>query len=149
MSAALQLQLSALGRPVLSESGIVSLRAEDASGSFGIRPGHADLLTVLNVGVLSWTLASGQTRYCAVRRGVLMVTQGRHIDVATREALIDDQLKRLSQTVLTRFRQRDETEQERRNAHQQFELQALREMLRCLKAAPYPVSTMARTGGTA
>ena len=34
---------------VLSETGIASLRGEDASGGFGILPGHADFLTVIDV----------------------------------------------------------------------------------------------------
>ncbi len=35
-------------------TGVASVRAEDESGSFGILAGHADLLTVLTVSVVSW-----------------------------------------------------------------------------------------------
>jgi F-type H+-transporting ATPase subunit epsilon len=37
-----------------------SLRAEDASGSFGIRPGHAPFLTALAISIVSWKTASGR-----------------------------------------------------------------------------------------
>ena len=34
---------------VVDEDGILALRAEDATGSFGILPGHADFLTSLAI----------------------------------------------------------------------------------------------------
>ena len=44
---------------------IVSLRAEDESGSFGIRAGHADYVTLLNACVVRWRTADGVTHFCA------------------------------------------------------------------------------------
>ena len=72
---------------VVDEAGVLALRAEDATGSFGILPGHADFLTSLSISVVSWTGADGVRHYCAVRRGVLSVTAGREIAIATREAV--------------------------------------------------------------
>jgi ATP synthase protein I len=63
-----------------------SLRAEDASGSFGIRPGHAPFLTALAVSIVSWKTA-GLERFCALRGGVLTVTGGSTVAIATREAV--------------------------------------------------------------
>ncbi len=37
---------------VVDEDGVLALRAEDASGSFGILPGHADFLTSLAISVV-------------------------------------------------------------------------------------------------
>jgi F-type H+-transporting ATPase subunit epsilon len=62
---------------------VVSLCAEDESGGFGILTGHADLLTVLPVSVVSWRHADGKMGYCAVRRGVLTVQGGKTIAIAT------------------------------------------------------------------
>jgi alternate F1F0 ATPase F1 subunit epsilon len=63
-----------------------SVRAEDASGSFGIRPGHAPFLTALAISILSWKTA-GLERFCALRGGVLTVTGGSTVAIATREAV--------------------------------------------------------------
>ena len=38
----------------VDETGVTSIRAEDASGGFGILPGHADFLTVLDASVVRW-----------------------------------------------------------------------------------------------
>ena len=38
---------------------VVGLRAEDDSGSFGILAGHADLITVLTMSVVSWRQEDG------------------------------------------------------------------------------------------
>ena len=61
---------------VADHDDVVSVRAEDASGSFGILPGHADLLTVLTPSVVAWRHADGRPGWCAVRRGVLTVRGG-------------------------------------------------------------------------
>ena len=39
---------------VADHADVASVRAEDESGGFGILTGHADLLTVLTVSVVSW-----------------------------------------------------------------------------------------------
>src|SRR5208282_545874 len=87
---------------VVDEDGILSLRAEDATGSFGILPRHADFLTSLAISIVSWQRADGTRHYCAVRRGVLSVNAGRDVAIATREAVTGDDLATLDQTVLGR-----------------------------------------------
>jgi F-type H+-transporting ATPase subunit epsilon len=39
---------------ILVDTDVRSVRAEDASGSFGILSGHADFLTALGVSIVSW-----------------------------------------------------------------------------------------------
>ena len=46
---------------------VLHVRAEDASGAFGILPRHADFLTVLATSVVSWRHADGTEGHCAVR----------------------------------------------------------------------------------
>src|SRR5450631_825152 len=89
---------------VLDEDGVLALRAEDATGSFGILPRHADLLTSLAISVVSWKNRDGIRRFCAVRGGVLTVTGGQDVTIATREAIRGDDLATLDQTILGRFR---------------------------------------------
>jgi ATP synthase protein I len=86
---------------VVDEDGVLALRAEDATGSFGILPQHADFLTSLAISVVSWESSDGTGHYCAVRRGVLSVNGGRDIDIATREAVPGDDLGTLDKTVLS------------------------------------------------
>ena len=77
----------------------VSVRAEDATGGFGIQPGHADFLTVLGPSVLRWRAGGGRWRFCAVRGGVLRVSGGVKLAVACREAVPGDDLATLEAQV--------------------------------------------------
>jgi F-type H+-transporting ATPase subunit epsilon len=89
---------------VVDEDGVGALRAEDATGSFGILPRHADFLTSLAISVVRWESSDGTRHYCAVRRGVLSVIAGRDIAIATREAVPGDDLATLDETILGRSR---------------------------------------------
>jgi F-type H+-transporting ATPase subunit epsilon len=118
---------------VIDASGVTGLRAEDESGSFGILNGHADFLTALAVSVVSWHQADGRQRYCAVRRGVLTVTDGKEVAIATREAIAGDDLERLEQVVLTRFREALEAELTARTESLGLQMKAIRQILRYLR----------------
>ncbi len=132
----IHLVLSSLGAVVVECSGVRSVRAEDASGSFGLLPGHADLLTVLVPGVLSWrTDDDARWQYCAVRGGVLTLRGGRELRIATREAVPGDDLERLEQEVRTRLVEQERRERSARSEARQLELRALRELMRPLRAA--------------
>ncbi len=95
----------------------VSVRAEDASGSFGILPRHADFLTSL---AISRRELAGRRR----RRGTTArcgaacspSPAGRTIAIATREAVPGDDLATLDETVLAPLprRHRDRTDRARR-----------------------------------
>ena len=50
----------------VEEDGVAIVAAEDASGGFGIQPGHADFLTSLAVAVVSWRSRDDTRHYCAV-----------------------------------------------------------------------------------
>jgi F-type H+-transporting ATPase subunit epsilon len=113
---------------------IASLRAEDETGSFGILPGHADMLTVLTTSVVSWHHADGKPGYCAVRRGVLSVQGGQEIAIATREAQRGDDLEILEAQVLTRFLAEAEAERAGRAAALRLHTQAVRRIIEALRA---------------
>jgi F-type H+-transporting ATPase subunit epsilon len=128
----MRLLLTSLGSLVVDHEPIVALRASDASGGFGLLPGHADFLTALGTGIVSWRYADGSARYCAVRGGVLSVAKGT-VSVATRDAILDDNLEHLEATALSVFRTRDESERQARSEDTQLELKALRELMRYLQ----------------
>lgn len=105
-----------------------SLRVMDASGSFGILPGHADFLTRLAVSVVSWTTPEGTSRFCAVRGGALTVSAG-HVAIATREAVPGDDLATLDREVLVRFRAEMDEERVEHVETTRLHLSAMRQML--------------------
>jgi F-type H+-transporting ATPase subunit epsilon len=118
---------------VVDEDGVLALRAEDATGSFGILPRHADFLTSLAISVVRWESNDGTRHYCAVRRGVLSVIAGRDITIATREAVLGDDLATLDATVLGRFRADLETERTEHIQSARLQLNAIRQIMRHLR----------------
>jgi F-type H+-transporting ATPase subunit epsilon len=112
----------------VDEADVASLRAEDASGDFGILSGHADFLTSLAVSVVRWTRQDGAVRFCAVRGGMLSVTAGREIAVATREAVVADDLAGLQLSILTRFHTEIEAERADRAGSTRLQIQAIRQI---------------------
>jgi F-type H+-transporting ATPase subunit epsilon len=115
---------------------IVSLRAEDESGAFGIRTGHADFVTLLTASVVRWTCADGLTRYCAVDGGVLLVARGIQISIACREAIPGDSLESLEAGVRSRHADEDDAARRARVEQLQLHARAVRQMLRYLRPRP-------------
>lgn len=118
---------------------VASIRAEDASGSFGILPGHADFLTALEISVVLWREADGRSGYCAVRNGILTVTGGNDIAIATREALVGDDLDQLETAVLAGYRQHRDAERTSRAASTKLRMQAIRHMVEALQGGPQEI----------
>lgn len=138
----------------VSAENMVSLRAEDDSGWFGILPGHADFLTALAVSVVSWreieegrpvaagdVRSSRRERYCAVRGGVLTVRGGDTVAIATREAVAGDDLERLEDEVLERFRSEADAEASARTGAARLHLAAVQRLMGYLRPAPQEMGT--------
>lgn len=122
----------------VERDGITHLRAEDPSGAFGILPGHADFLTALSLSVLAWRDSAGREAFCAVRGGVLAVSGGDTIAVATAEAVPGDDLAHLETEVLARFRRGEDEEAGARTGAQRLHWTAVRHMLGYLRAGRPP-----------
>jgi len=99
MTAVLCLTIATPAKLVVECDTVVSLQAADASGSFGILPGHTDLLTVVPASVVRWRDDRGTWHYCAVRAGVLEVIDGERVAIACREAVLSDDLAMLEAEV--------------------------------------------------
>jgi F-type H+-transporting ATPase subunit epsilon len=111
---------------ILLDQDIDSLRAEDASGSFGILSHHAPFLTALSISILSWR--QGQTEgFCALRGGVMVV--GKTTQIATPEAVLGDDLATLDTQVLTRFRTEAEAERVEHVEALRLQMTAIRQMI--------------------
>ena len=136
MSAALHLTVTTPSQILVESDDVVAVRAEDQSGSFGILPGHADLLTVLVPSVLRWRTADGAARYCAVRGGVFTVAAGRDIAVACREGVVGDSLEDLEAKVRAVRTQQTEAERKARVEEVRLHALAVRQLLRYLRPSP-------------
>jgi F-type H+-transporting ATPase subunit epsilon len=118
---------------VADHADVVSVRAEDASGSFGILNGHADFLTVLEISVVSWRHADGRLGFCAVRQGIFTVSGGKEVAVATREAQVGDDLDQLEDVLLAGYRAHVDDERTSRTAAAKLRMQAIRQIVSALR----------------
>ncbi len=118
----------------VDEENVQSVQAEDASGSFGVLPHHADFLTSLAIAVVSWTRADGTRRHCAARHGVLTMTGGRELTIATREAVLSDDLLQLTTAVLDRMRSDIDLDRSQRVEDTRLQLGAIRQIMSRLRA---------------
>jgi len=142
MSGALHLTVTTPGQILVDSGDVAAVRAEDQSGSFGILPGHADLLTVLVASVLRWRTADGATRFCAVHGGVFTVSAGRNVAVACREGVVGDSLENLEAKVCTVRAEQLEADRKARVEQVRLHALAVRQLLRYLRPNPAPVAPM-------
>lgn len=110
---------------------LLSLRAEDATGSFGIQPGHADFVTVLPISVITWRTADREG-HVVVQRGVLIVRDGNAVDIAARGAWREDQLAELGPMALAKLEQEDSEEAVTRTFDHRMHLATMRQVERLL-----------------
>ena len=122
-------------RVLVQADDVAAVRAEDASGAFGILPGHTDLLTVLTASVLTWRDGSGRERHVAVRGGVLTVCGGRTVQVATREGFVGDDLDRLEDELERAVAAAHDSELQAHTDAAQLQVAAVRHIQRYLQAA--------------
>ncbi|KHK90671.1 F0F1 ATP synthase subunit epsilon [Novosphingobium malaysiense] len=108
------------------------VRAMDESGSFGLLPGHADLLTVLPSSLVRWEDDQGAVHYCAVRSGVLTVSGGEHVAIACRKALLGDDLHALEAEIEAARASEEDAERCARVKQAQTHARAVRQLMRYL-----------------
>ena len=77
---------------VVLDTRVTGVQAADATGRFGLRPGHEPFVTVLAPSLLVYTDETGTERYAAVDGGVLLL-EGDRVSVVTREAVLADRLE--------------------------------------------------------
>jgi F-type H+-transporting ATPase subunit epsilon len=133
MSAALHLTITTPAMVLVDSDDVASVRAEDASGSFGVLPSHADLLTMLTPSVVRWRTVAGHTGFCAVKGGVLTVSQGRSVAIACREGIVDGSLQTLEERVRIVRAEQVEADRRVRVAQAQLHMRAVRQLVRYLR----------------
>jgi F-type H+-transporting ATPase subunit epsilon len=123
---------------LVDEAEVASLRAEDASGGFGLLAGAADLLTVLPPSVLSWRRASGGWRFCAIGGGVLSARGGGQVDIACRQGVIGDDLARLKAQVEAMREAEIDAARRARVESMRLHARAVRQLMRLLRPEAAP-----------
>ena len=136
MNSTLHLTVTTPARVLVDSDDVVAVRSEDQSGSFGIWPGHADLLTALSPSVVRWRTADGVKRFCAVGGGVFTVSGGRKVSIACREGIVGDSLKDLREKVSALRERQLEDDRKARTARTRAHAYAVRQLVRYLRASP-------------
>lgn len=113
---------------ILHDAPVRSIQAVDDSGSFGILPRHGDFITRLSVSVVTWMADDGSSHYCALRGGALTVRNGA-IVIATREAVLGDNLNTLDNDVLARFQSELDEERFERIETSRLQLDVTRQIV--------------------
>lgn len=133
MTRALHLTITTPMQVLVDAPAARAVRAEDASGGLGILPGHTDFLTALPASVLRWHDADGAEHFCALRGGLMTVSNGRRVAVACREGVLGDDLPALEAEVAQL--RADEADADRRARVEQMRLhaQAVRQLMRYLR----------------
>ncbi|CAK0759344.1 ATP synthase epsilon chain 2 [Azospirillaceae bacterium] len=147
MSKTLRLLVTTPNTVVLDLPGVVAVRGEDASGSFGLLPGHCEFMTALAVSVLSFRDQEGRTRYVAVRGGVLTMRDGTVVEIATRDAVVGDELENLRGLVLKRMELDAEAEALARTQTMRMQVAVMRTLHRYLRGERLPVLPFGQTLG--
>ena len=110
---------------VLVDQSVTKVIAESENGSFCLLPRHIDFVAALAPGILSFEVESGQEGFVAVDQGIL-VKCGAEVFVSTLNAVRNDDLNTLKQTVERQFRVLDEREKLTRSALAKFEASIVR-----------------------
>lgn len=132
MTAALHLTIATPTKLLAECVNVRTLRAMDESGSFGILPGHTDLLTVLPASVVQWREDGDDWRYCAVRAGVFSVSGGNRVAIACRQGVLGTDIRALESEVHVARSSETEAERHARVEQTRFHAMAVRELVRFL-----------------
>jgi F-type H+-transporting ATPase subunit epsilon len=125
---------------VLDVEGVSRLRATDATGDFGVRPGHGDFVTLLEPSIVEYTQA-GATRFVAAAGGILTVERGSEVKVLCEEAVSGDDLHVLETTALEAFRRRTRTEQAATTGLARLHVALMRQLESFLRPGVTPAGT--------
>lgn len=102
--------------------------ADGPDGSFGMLPHHIDFVSQIVPGILVYEDLQGRDHYAAVNAGTL-VKCADLVRIATRSAILGEDLDTLEERMNLEFRQQDEAEREARSALARLEAQMIRHFL--------------------
>jgi F-type H+-transporting ATPase subunit epsilon len=107
--------------------GVASFVGEDASGSFGILPGHARFMTSLELGLARFRIQDESWQYLAMPGGVLYFKDNL-LSLCTRRFFLDDDYERITDTLTRQLLAEEEALQEVRQSLVQLEQEVLKRL---------------------
>jgi F-type H+-transporting ATPase subunit epsilon len=107
--------------------GVSSFVGEDASGSFGILPGHTRMMTTLLFGLARFRCGEQAWRYLAMPGAVLYFADNT-LNIACRHYLIDEDYERISQELAEELMAEEEQLHELRDSLKRMEEAMLKRM---------------------
>ncbi|NLT36107.1 MAG: F0F1 ATP synthase subunit epsilon [Gaiellales bacterium] len=113
---------------VLLDREVSKLTAEAEEGAFGMLPRHIDFVTMLEPGILTYTLVEGPEEFMAIDEGVL-VKCGTDVSISTRRAVRSPQLDALREAVREEFRIQDDREKATKSALAKLQADFVRRFL--------------------
>lgn len=114
---------------------VTSFVGEDASGSFGLLPGHGRFMTSLVFGLARFRSGDGPWRYLAVP-GALLYFVDNLLQVTTRRYLLDDDYQRISGRLQAELLAEEQALHDTRASLRQMEEELLRRLWQ--SARDYP-----------
>ncbi len=118
---------------VILEQDVTHVTAEDPTGSLGIRPGHAALVTPLVPGVVQARSSSGQEKFVAVNGGVMLVA-GDRVEIVSRQAVAGNDRHHLESSVIAGFEKETREDQTDRVAFEKLRVSFMRGVIEYDKA---------------
>jgi F-type H+-transporting ATPase subunit epsilon len=112
---------------VVLQTKIRSLQAADASGRFGVWPGHEAFVTVLEPCIVMYRDEHDCEKFAAVDGGTLVLEQGT-LSIACREALIADLLDDVADRASAMLEQRHQAERTARGEFTELQTTLLRQL---------------------
>ncbi len=113
---------------ILIDEAVQKIIAEGLDGSFCLKPRHIDFVSALKPGLLQFIAESGEEIFVAIDEGILVKCDD-EVLVSTLNAVRDDDLATLKDTVEQRFRQLDESERIARSALARLEMGVVRRFM--------------------
>ena len=113
---------------VVLDQEVIHVTAEDVTGSLGIRPGHAPLVTPLAPGIVVARSPDGRERYVAVNGGVMLVS-GDEVQIVSRHAVASHDMAHLEATALAEFDRQAQEDQHNRVAFERLRIHFMRRVL--------------------
>jgi F-type H+-transporting ATPase subunit epsilon len=106
---------------------VVSFVGTDASGSFGIQPGRARFMTVLDYGLSRFRTTDGAWHYLACPGAVLRIADDQ-LTLSTRRYLRDQDYERISASLAGQLAQEEEALRSVKDNLQQLEQELFRRL---------------------
>jgi F-type H+-transporting ATPase subunit epsilon len=106
---------------------VCSFVGEDASGSFGLRPGHARFLTILSFGLARFRETQGDWQYVAMPGATLYFCANR-LWLGTRRFVLDHDYERISRLLQEQLLSEEQAMQQTRLSLRRMEEELLRKL---------------------